>query len=87
MFWLDIREVLNATTVTFNIQTSPTKDESLFQTIATYAATGATLQILKVLMASATTPLARYVRWQVTSASTPYDATFRILVAANSPGM
>jgi hypothetical protein len=39
-------------------------------------------------MLSATVPLARYVRWQLTvGGAASYDATFRIMVAANSPGL
>jgi hypothetical protein len=44
--------------------------------------------VLALLMASATTtvPVARYVRWQIVGTTT-WDATFRIALAANSPGM
>jgi hypothetical protein len=87
-FWIDIKEVTG--TVTLNLQTSPTKDEAFFQ------ATGASLYsatmtagnpvVSKVTMSGATVPLARYLRWSVTSSSAPFDATFRVFVAANAPG-
>jgi len=90
MFWIDVREVTG--TVTLNLQTSPTKDENFFQAANIYqnaalAAGTLTPANTKVLMSAASIPLARYVRWQLTSASAPFDATFRIMVSANAPGM
>lgn len=88
-FWIDCKE-FTGTTVTLNIQTSPTKDESFFTNIYSQAlavgvvnpgSTGG-----KCLMASASVPVARYVRWQLTSTSAPFDATFRIFISANAPG-
>jgi hypothetical protein len=38
---------------------------------------------LKVLLSSASVPLARYVRWQITGTPT-WDATFRVYVAASA---
>ena len=88
-FWIDVKEVTG--TVTLNVQTSPTKDESFFTTISnnTTLAVGTLTPSSgqgKCLMASASVPVARYVRWSITSASTPFDATFRIFVSANAPG-
>ena len=89
VLYLECREALGATTATVTIQTAPTKDDSLFQTVATTTFTaGATPVLFPVILASATTPLARYLRWQITGpAGNAWDATFRVLVAANSPGM
>lgn len=76
-----------APTITF--QTSPAKDESLFQSCATASLTASsTPQVVPVLLASAATPLARFLRWQIAGAvGGTWDATFRLIVAANSPGM
>jgi len=87
--WIDCKE-LTGTTVTLNIETSPTKDDSLFA--AMYAATLTTTLIspstaaAKILMSSATVPVARYVRWKLVAPAAAYDATFRIFIAANAPG-
>jgi hypothetical protein len=89
VFWIDTREI-TGTTVTMTLQTSPSKDEILFSTMVTafqlaLSTTSATVK--PALLASAPTPLARFVRWQLTGPAVTWDATFRILVAANSPGM
>ena len=90
-FWIDVREVTG--TVTLNIQTSPTKDESFFAAANIYqnaalaaSATPITPSTTKVLMSSATIPIARYVRWSLTSSTATFDATFRIIASANAPG-
>jgi hypothetical protein len=86
--WLDVRE-FTGTTVTLNIQTAPTKDETFFSQGTMYTTTIAvgTAAPAKVLMSAATVPLARYVRWSLTSASAPFDVTFRIMISANAPGV
>ena len=86
IFWLDCREVTGAVTITF--QTAPTKDESLFTLITTGStlAAATTPTIIKALMTTGGTPVARYVRWTLTGPASTYDATFRVYVAANSPG-
>ena len=90
VFWVDVRE-FTGTTVTMTLQTSPTKDDSLFTAIVTaflLVLNTSTAQIQKATLSNATVPLARYVRWQLNGpAVTPWDATFRVLAAANSPGM
>jgi hypothetical protein len=89
-FWIDVKEVTGAA-VTLNIQTSPTKDEAFFTTISNNTTLGVNTLTPssaqgKCLMSSASVPVARYVRWQLTSANTPFDATFRIMISANAPG-
>jgi hypothetical protein len=88
VFWIDCRE-FTGTTPTITFQTSPTKDETLFTAIATATtlAASSTPVIVKALLASATVPIARYLRWQLNGPASTWDATFRVLVAANSPGM
>ena len=89
-FWIDCKE-LTGTTVTLNIQTSPTKDDSLFTNVYSQLLTTAIQNPGstggKCLMSTATIPIARYVRWQLTSTAAPFDATLRIFLSANAPGM
>ena len=98
VFWLDIREATFPTTgaasLTWYFETSPSKDNNLFTAMPAGSGLALTsltpgLQTLqKVILSnsSTTVPLATWVRWRVspvnTSAQT-WDATFRILVAAN----
>lgn len=89
VFWIDVREVVG--TVTLTLQTSPTKDEVFFLTPATgltqvTPVAAGTLAPRPVLI-SAATPLARYVRWHLTSVTATWDVTFRIIVSANAPGL
>lgn len=87
VFWLQVTEASGS--VAINYQTAPTADDSFFASMnaspITFAAS-ASVVVTQILMLSATTPLARYVRWQLTGTS-PWDAHFRIMVAANVPGM
>lgn len=86
VFWVDVRNAAASPTLT--LQTSPTKDDSFFQAIVTGfpIAGSATPTVVSAFMTAAPVPLARYVRWQLTSGSA-WNATFRIVVAANSPGL
>jgi hypothetical protein len=85
VFWIDVKESTN--TPTFTLQTSPSKDDSLFTAlIPGVAPTAGTVSIQSAFMTTASVPLARFLRWQINGTPT-WDATFRILVAANSPGM
>lgn len=92
VFWADIRELTLPTGgtpgVTMKFETSPTKDEVLFQTMASTPVSVATpiTPLPKVILAAApSVPLATWVRWRLTPAggAGPWDVTFRILVAAN----
>lgn len=89
VFWIDCRE--ESTSPTLTVQTSPTKDETLFTPMfsAITLSSNTTPVIKPALMSAGTStnpPVARYIRWQLASGTTTWDATFRILVAANSPG-
>jgi hypothetical protein len=87
VFYIECREATSSPTLA--LQTAPAKDESLFSNLVstvTLSASG-TPQIVPALMPTATVPLARYVRWKVTGPAGGWDATFRIIAAANSPGM
>jgi len=90
-FWIDTKSSTNTPTIAF--QTAPSKDDALFQAMVVpgYSMpTGgvAAPVVVAAPMTTAAVPLARWLRWQV-SATTGgiWDATFRVLIAANSPGM
>ena len=85
--WVACSEITGTPTIQF--ETSPTTDEVFFQAItgATTLTASATPTVVKVPMLSATTPIARFLRWRLTGGSTTWDATFRVVVACNSPGM
>ena len=81
--WIQIAEATNVPTL--GLQTSPTADDWLFQTmIAHSVSAGGSPAVVPVLLLNATVPLARFVRWQF-STGLAGDATFRIMVAANAP--
>jgi hypothetical protein len=86
VFYLDVREV-TGTTPTMSYQTSPNKEDVLFQSMAAAInlvnGMATTVTVVR-LNASPNVPLARFVRWQITGPAGTWDATFRILVAANS---
>ena len=92
VFWADVRELTLATggtpSVTMKFETSPTKDEVLFQTMASTVVSVASpiTPLPKVILAAApAVPLATWVRWRLTPTGTtgPWDVTFRLLAAAN----
>jgi hypothetical protein len=89
IFYLECREAKTAgATIVF--QTAPTKQDSLFQSLVTQTinlTASSTPQVIPALLLSASIPLARFVRWQAVGPAGAWDATFRVLVAANSPGM
>ena len=87
--WLDLKEVATGVTLLFTLETAPSKDESLFQSMAaSTSVTTAGLTVIQFLMGSASVPVAQFLRWKVgPSASVAWDCTFRILVAANAPGL
>lgn len=95
VMYLECREstfVGSAPTIAF--QTAPTKDDSLFSSLLLPTTTinlsaSSTPQVISALLLSANVPLARFLRWQIsgTGSTAPWDATFRVMVAANSPGM
>lgn len=76
IFYIE-RKDFSGTGLTVHYQTSPTSDDSLFQDMATVSisATGLTQTI--VLFATASVPLARWVRWKV-DASAAWRITFRV---------
>lgn len=91
-FWIDAREFTGTTTPTLSFQTSPTKDEVLFQTMGSPVPLVLTTTTIaaptNVFLASAAVPVARYVRWLLSGpAAGGWDATFRVMVGANAHGL
>jgi hypothetical protein len=88
VFWIDVREVTNVQLILL-LQTSPTSDDALFQPLipGMNIVASSSPVVVQALMFGASAPLARFVRWQLTCPTTPWDATFRIVLAANAPGM
>jgi hypothetical protein len=89
VFWLDLKESTNTPMITF--QTSPNKDDALFQALVPgtslpTAGFSAPL-VVSALMLNASVPVARWVRWQLTATTGTWDASFRVLIAANAPGI
>ena len=86
VLWLLAAQASGSPLITF--QTSPTEDEAFFTAVSpqsTLVAASAPT-ILSVLMLSSTVPIARFLRWQITSSSA-WSTTFRAIVSANRPGV
>jgi hypothetical protein len=73
--------------LTIDFQTSPIKNESSFVTMATVNLP-AGVQTTALPLATATVPLARWVRWRFSaSPSGTYLTTFRILASVSARGV
>ena len=90
VFWCDIRGI--TTTVTMLLQTAPTKDDILFQTLSNCTLTVTTVATpytvtgvlpKSILAANPAVPLSTWVRWSLTPVAATWDITFRILASAN----
>jgi hypothetical protein len=82
-FSIDVREVSNATVA---IETSPNRDDLLFQPLITAFAPPVGLNFKKAFMTDATVPapVSEWVRWKVVlAAGATNDITFRILANGN----
>ncbi len=97
--WLELRECTIATghtSLRFDYETAPTRDESMFRASAaspTFTATPpllATSPDVQKLVLGNTVPLARWLRWKLIAtavgSSGVSDVTFRIAVAGNRVG-
>jgi hypothetical protein len=91
--WLQVSEVTTgAGTITLNYDTAPIKDESLFVAMGSTTVSGAIMTpptlVPVILSALPNQPLARWVRWRVaqSGATSSWDLTFRVLLAANAVG-
>ena len=94
VFWIDTREatIPMGGTISLALRTSPSKDDTLFQTMVTASFTqagytpGLVSPLPKVILASGpSVPLATWVRWELSMSggAGQWDLTFRILASAN----
>lgn len=86
VIWSQVRTSENIASMA--IETSPTKDDGWFTSMATPSVSAATAPVVtKNIFSSATTPLARFVRWKITANGTDTgDITFRVWIVANPIG-
>lgn len=90
VFYVDCRSASpgGASYPTLAFETAPAKDDALFSAmVSTGLAAAAAPTVLTNLMLSSAVPLARYVRWKLTGPAAAWNATFRVHVVANSPGL
>ena len=93
--WIDVRNATTGNPPSLKLETAPSKDESLFMYMG--SGTGITMvassppdytpTVVQYLMGSATVPVAECLRWKIIGGAVTWQATFRILVAANAPGL
>jgi hypothetical protein len=82
IFYLDVKEVTG--TVFLSYDTSPARHEGSFVSMLSFTTTPG-LRIDRVPFRTALVPLARFLRWSMsTSSPGTSDATFRIWIAAYS---
>lgn len=81
-FFVDTKQTSGSPSL--SLETSPTRDDALFASMATFSLTGTGVTTSVVRYATATTPLRRWVRWK-TSAAAPYRTTFRVWMVV-TPG-
>lgn len=88
-FWLDLRNVTG--TATLYYETSPSKDDGLFQpmvagiTLVTPAA--AAVVMTNAMSGSALVPPAKWVRWRLGAGAGTFATTFRLYVTGNRVGV
>jgi hypothetical protein len=90
-FWIDVSQVTNpssAANVVLTFQTSPTLDEAYFQPVAppiNPLTINTTPQVVQTTRSLGLVPLARYLRWKISTSNKDiagtFGATFRIRVA------
>jgi hypothetical protein len=89
ILWLQTPEVtVGGGTVTMNYETAPIKDESLFTAMTGGSfniTTGSLTPTITPVLLSAAKPVAKWVRWRLTTSGTTsaWDVTFRVLLVAN----
>jgi hypothetical protein len=83
-FWIDVKETSG--TPILGLQTAPARDDSLFLAMVTNVtlAVATAPTVVQAFAMQANVPIAWWLRWQL-SGTPPWDATFRIFVAANMP--
>lgn len=89
--WIDV-PAISAVGLPLALQTSVSKEDSLFTTMVLAPATFTTgLTVVPALQdvqtgAANAAGLARWVRWQIAQSGGTWSITFRIWIAANKPG-
>ena len=82
-----VQTIVTDITVSFDIQlqTSPTPDDALFQTMASASVVlGGVTNVVISRARNTVTPLAKYLRWSVVpTGATTWDLTFRMFVCLN----
>jgi hypothetical protein len=89
VFYTDVREVGGGVTVSISYQTSPSLEDGSFAAILPPIALTAssTARVDRAFAAFNPTPLARFLRWQLSATGgAVWDATFRVWIAAYGPG-
>jgi hypothetical protein len=91
--YLDVREFTTGATMSISYQTAVSSDDASFVAgalamVAPFALSVTTTPVVnRILAAYAPVPLARYVRWQLTTTVVGiWDVCFRITYAAYAPG-
>jgi hypothetical protein len=88
--WLEVKNFTSSgATVQLAYQSAATKDEAFFLALASALSIAQGLTITTVRKDTTATPLARWLRWQLSVSGSPtatWDATFRIFIAANAIG-
>jgi hypothetical protein len=89
--WLEVKNFTNSgASILLAYQSAASKDESMFLPLTSaLSIVGNGLTVTTVLKNRTATPLARWLRWQLSISGSPsatWDLTFRILVAANVIG-
>ncbi len=92
--WIDVRAATSPSSPTLFLETAPSKDELLFVSMNGSIATptgypmvsGNTPLVAQLALGTAATPLATFLRWRIRGPAITWNAAFRIVVAANSPG-
>ena len=86
--FLLVNQATTGTVPTIAYQTSPDKTDATFQNMVPpiMLAASPTPTVTQVLMLSAPVPLARYVRWQITSTAA-WSVSLRLVASANAPGL
>jgi hypothetical protein len=90
VLYLDVREFTTGATTTILYQTSVSRDDASFVSMgaALSVSVATTPVVTRILAAYAPVPLARYVRWQLTTSVVgTWDVCFRLTYAAYAPGL
>jgi hypothetical protein len=86
--WIDVKEqsATGGGTLSILLQTAAEAEDDEFLTMLTQAASSLGVTVTPVLKATASVPLLRCVRWQlsVSGLGSPWDVTFRVWVTANA---